>query len=163
MSRVGRPLWGPKQSVDETTPKLPLTVCLPSKPRCLSVRCLPTGKLYSGAAIAQSAKSRRRRTSHRLRGENAEPRVRGDLCEKPRRHLNSTLCPMNEAPLDIKALLTSVEEVYLEETGWLDDCSPEELERTYTDFASRFRTWRARLAESLGPPSVTRERAARSG
>ncbi|KQO14036.1 hypothetical protein ASF11_14555 [Acidovorax sp. Leaf76] len=66
---------------------------------------------------------------------------------------------MNEAPLDIKALLTSAEEVFLEETGWLDDCSPEELERTYTDFASRFRTWRARLAESLGPPSVTRERA----
>lgn len=66
---------------------------------------------------------------------------------------------MSEAPLDIEALLRSTEEVFLEETDWVGDCPPEELERTYSDFSSRFRTWLVRISERLGQPPVTRDAA----
>jgi hypothetical protein len=64
---------------------------------------------------------------------------------------------MNEMPLDIEALLSSSEEVFLEETDWVGDCSPEELERKLADFSARFRTWLARFTDRLGPPPATRE------
>ncbi len=60
--------------------------------------------------------------------------------------------------MDIETLLNAASgsEVFLEETAWMTGVAPEELERAYSDFSTRFESWLARLRERLGEPHVTR-------
>ena len=59
--------------------------------------------------------------------------------------------------MDLDAVLESETEVFLEETDWLSEASPEELDRTYADFSSRFKSWLTAVSAKLGPPTATRD------
>ncbi len=58
--------------------------------------------------------------------------------------------------MDIDALLHARDEVFLAETGWFSDASPEEIESAYAEFSAAFAGWLEKLSGRLGPPTVTR-------
>jgi hypothetical protein len=58
--------------------------------------------------------------------------------------------------VDVDSLLASSNEVFLEETEWLRDASPEDLESVYAQFSDHFYRWLATLVQKLGAPGVTR-------
>lgn len=60
--------------------------------------------------------------------------------------------------MDLDALLSNATaEVFLEETDWLTEKSPQEREAIYAEFGAHFQRWLAALASKLGQPTLTRE------
>lgn len=58
--------------------------------------------------------------------------------------------------MDFDALLHARDEVFLAETGWFSDASPEEIESAYAEYSAAFGGWLEKLSGRLGVPTFTR-------